>query len=251
MTRQSRYTGLSPRPVGGILVTREERARWERVLEAQRLIQQHFPDLVLVGGTAAALHSGHRYSLDGDHVLSDLRDRFERVLEQLEQLADWKTNRLSYPVLILGNFQGVDTGIRQLERTDPLEVEVVNGIRIPTVAEMIRIKAWLVVRRNQTRDYLDLCALSSLAGEKQTVEALEALDRLYPQRGIETVTRQLAKQLAEPLPADLDDLDLSQYRGVQPPWDRWEPVKANCQRLSDLIVQDLLGLGAVDPGPEG
>jgi len=29
-------------------------------------------------------------------------------------------------------------------------------IRVPTLPEMLRVKAWLVLRRNATRDYLDV-----------------------------------------------------------------------------------------------
>ncbi len=45
---------------------------WEQLLAAERHLQTLLPDAVLVGGTAAALHAGHRVSLDGDHVLADL-----------------------------------------------------------------------------------------------------------------------------------------------------------------------------------
>ena len=45
---------------------------------------------------------------------------------------------------ILGRLDGVMTGIRQLRRTRPLETEVVSGLRVPTLAEMARIRAWLL-----------------------------------------------------------------------------------------------------------
>lgn len=132
--------------------------------------------------------------------------------------------------------------VRQLRRAQPLEVEEVEGIRIPTVAEMIRVESWLIVRRNVTRDYVDVCALTATAGEDASVEALASLDRLYPQETDETVLRQLCKQLAEPRTADLDEVDLSQYRGIQPPWNQWENVASHCGRLSNLIAERLLGL---------
>jgi DNA-binding XRE family transcriptional regulator len=51
-----------------------------------------------------------------------------------------------------------------LIRQRPLEVKevVIAGktVRIPTLEEMTRIKAWLVLRRNAVRDYLDLVALA-------------------------------------------------------------------------------------------
>ena len=94
---------------------------WEQLLAAERHLQALLPDAVLVGGTAAALHAGHRVSLDGDHVLEDLRDRFDEVLADLEAAAGWKTARVRRPVLILGSLDGVLTGIRQLRRVRPMD----------------------------------------------------------------------------------------------------------------------------------
>ena len=59
----------------------EARPEWEKLLAAERHLQTLLPGAVLVGGTAASLHAGHRQSLDGykglvapwndwDHVLS-------------------------------------------------------------------------------------------------------------------------------------------------------------------------------------
>lgn len=218
-----------------------DESQWERLLDVQRLLQTHFPELVLVGGTAAALHARHRYSLDGDHVTPRLREHFQQMLERLETLAGWQTRRVRPPVMILGRFHGVETGIRQLVRAAPLETEEIRGLRVPTLPEMARVKAWLVVTRNATRDYVDLCALSERLRQR-AVEALRPLDTLYPQRSGETVTRQLCKQLAEPKPFDLGSVDLSRYRGIRPPWNRWEYVESFCQRLSDRIAQEILGL---------
>ena len=59
----------------------EELPDWERLLAAERHLQYLVPGRVLVGGTAAALHARHRLSIDGDHVLSDLRERFVEASE--------------------------------------------------------------------------------------------------------------------------------------------------------------------------
>ncbi|MDO8461720.1 MAG: hypothetical protein Q7S98_02550, partial [Deltaproteobacteria bacterium] len=53
---------------------------WERLLSSQVLFQSHFPESILVGGTAAALHAGHRVSIDADHILPDLKKRFAEIL---------------------------------------------------------------------------------------------------------------------------------------------------------------------------
>ncbi|MEJ7832038.1 MAG: hypothetical protein WKF79_03925, partial [Nocardioides sp.] len=55
-----------------------------RVLASAARLQEVVPDAVLVGGTAADYHAGHRDSLGHDHVLSDLADRYEQILEAVE-----------------------------------------------------------------------------------------------------------------------------------------------------------------------
>src|SRR3989442_14687680 len=102
---------------------------------------------------------GNRISMDGDHVLDDLRERFDEVLAALEAVSGWQTERIQRPVIILGQLDGILTGIRQLRRSVPLETELVAGLRVPTLAEMARIKAWLLITRNTVRDYLDTVVL--------------------------------------------------------------------------------------------
>src|SRR5262245_38931073 len=105
---------------------------WEKLLAAERHIQHLIAGTTLVGGTAAALHGKHRFSMDADHVLEDLRERFDDVLATLEAVAGWQTNRIQRPVIILGQLDGILTGIRQLRRTVPLETEILAGLRVPT-----------------------------------------------------------------------------------------------------------------------
>ena len=135
---------------------------WEQVLSAAARLQGLLPDAVLVGGTAAGLHAHHRTSRDADHVLSDLRSHFDEVLEQLESVAGWKTARTNRPVLILGSLDGIETGVRQLIRTEPLETTTLwvgdQRITVPTPAEILRIQGFLLLRRNATRDYVDFAA---------------------------------------------------------------------------------------------
>src|SRR6218665_2232198 len=55
----------------------------ERVWSCAAGLQRILPDAVLVGGTASAIHAEHRFSRDADHVLTDLRHRFDEVSEAL------------------------------------------------------------------------------------------------------------------------------------------------------------------------
>lgn len=216
--------------------------RFADVLHAAARLQRLVPDTVLVGGTAAAIHAGHRVSFDDDHVLADLRERFGAVLEALEATDGWITARVRAPVLILGSLEGVETGIRQLIRRRPLEVEQVEvpagSVRVPTLEEIARIKAWLVVRRNATRDHLDLVALADRLGDRAPA-VLAGLDEYYEDQigpGGRRVTTQLLRQLAEPRPYDLDAVDLRAYRHLVAPYRDWDAVAAACRDLATRVL---------------
>ena len=212
---------------------------WERVLSSAARLQQILPDAVLVGGTAAALHAAHRFSRDADHVLTDLRRRFDEVLAQLESVAGWRTARVARPVQILGSLDGVETGVRQLIRDEPLETTTIEhrgaALTIPTEAEILRIKGVLVLRRNATRDYLDFAALATRLGEAPAARALKPFDSLYPQDNGESPLQQLHVQLASARPYDLEGTDLSEYRNLAPRWHDWNTVKAACARISVAV----------------
>jgi len=221
---------------------------WDDVLAAAVRLQELVPDTVLVGGTAAALHAGHRVSLDDDHVLADLRDRFDDVLHHLEHADGWRTARVNRPVLVLGSLDGVETGVRQLIRRAPLEVEDVatpaGVVRVPTVEEMLRVKAWLVLRRNATRDYLDVAALADRIGLERAAVTCVALDEYYEDQlgpSGRRVATQLVKQLAEPLPYDLSDVDLRTYRRLDERWRDWGAVTGLCLELSEHMLGLIAG----------
>jgi len=205
---------------------------WEQVLSAAAHLQRILPGAVLVGGSAAAVYAGHRLSTDANHVLTDLRERFDQVLADLEAVAGWKTARIRRPVQILGSLDGIETGVRQLIREEPLETTQIEyrgqKITIPTEAEMLRIKAVLILQRNATRDYLDFVALADHMGDEKVVEALRSFDCLYPQPSGESALQQLQIQLANPLPYDLEELNLAEYKNLAPRWHDWQAVKAAC-----------------------
>lgn len=213
---------------------------WERLLQAERHLQAMLPDAVLVGGTAAALHAQHRQSLDGDHVLTDLRDRFDAVLAELEQASGWQTARVQRPVLILGNLDGIMTGIRQLRRVAPLECEVVQGLRIPTLAEMARVKAWLLATRHTVRDYLDAVVLLERLGPDGGAAALAKLDALYPQSSGVSVLAEVIDRLARAAPGDLASVELASFRGLVAPWTDWLHVAERGRAWAILLSSALL-----------
>jgi hypothetical protein len=216
---------------------------WDELLSAAARLQKLLPDAVLVGGTAAAVHAGHRFSHDADHVLTDLKSRFDEVLQTLESVAGWQTARVRRPVLILGNLDGVETGIRQLIREQPLETVQVptaaGELTVPTLSEILRIKAVLILKRNATRDYLDFVALAEYMGEDAVGEALRQFDGLYPQPNGQSALQQLQVQLAKPLPYDLEETRLAEYKHLAARWHDWRQVESVALKIATRLLDCL------------
>ncbi|CAG0960896.1 Heme uptake protein MmpL11 [Myxococcaceae bacterium] len=213
-----------------------------QVLASAARLQEVVPDTVLVGGSAAALHAGHRDSFDHDHVLADLIDRYQEVLEAVEATEGWATSvRASKPPFtIMGSLGGVEAGLRQMRRQRPLEtceIELGDGAVVvaPTAAEALRVKAYLVVQRNVVRDYLDVVALVDHLGEDAAVEVLSNIDTYYVDRSGEagSVLTSLVAALADPQPRDTDvTRELPRYKGLDARWHEWEDVVAACRGLA-------------------
>lgn len=221
--------------------------RLQRVLESAARLQQLVPDAVLVGGSAAALHAGHRESFDHDHVLVDLDQRYAQVLDAVEASDGWATSvRASRPPMtIMGSLDGIQAGLRNLRRTRPLEtvsIEVAPGANVtaPTAEEALRVKAYLVVQRNAVRDYLDVVALADHIGVDRAGEILRHIDDYYDDRSQQagSVRTSLALALADPKPVDVDVIpELPRYRGLDPRWHDWSSVVAACRDLALEVAE--------------
>ena len=203
------------------------------------------PDAVLVGGSAAALWADHRSSYDHDHVLEDLADRFDAVLQAIEATDGWVTNRVTPGKIILGELGDIESGVRQLIRNRPLEVAEVTlpsgqVLRVPTPEEILRIKGYLIVRRNQVRDYVDVAALSDQAGISHAAGVLGHIGDYYSDQrgaGVEGVATQLARQLADPRPADARTIkQLSEYKDLHSRWAEWKNVTEVCRAVAVEMV---------------
>jgi hypothetical protein len=216
----------------------------EDVLEKAAQLQELVPGAVLVGGSAAALYAHHRQSFDHDHVVADLVERFDTILENLEALGDWSMTRAQPGKIILGELGGIETGVRQLLRSRALETaEVeVRGKRlvVPTMAEILRVKAWLALSRNQTRDYLDIAALAEQIGLDEAADVLARMDDYYADlnRQPETVATQLVRQLSDPRPRDPEvTKQLASYKALDPHWHNWSTVEAVLADVAERMIR--------------
>src|SRR4051794_14075561 len=212
------------------------------VLTRAARLQELIPGAVLAGGSAGGYHADH------DHVVEDLVARFDTVLQTLEALDDWSTARLAGGKLILGELGGIETGIRQMVRQRPLEVEdVVIGertLRVPTIGEILRIKAWLGVSRNQTRDYLDAAALSDRIGVGRAGRVLAGIDDYHAavNGAPETVATQVARQFGEPKPKDRSVTNrLDAYKRLDPRWHDWDAVVDTLRDVAVAMIRDAGG----------
>jgi hypothetical protein len=209
---------------------------WDRALSAAARLQQIIPDAVLDGDTAAAIYDGHKTSLDDGRLFIGLRDKFDTILAQLEDVAGWKTARTNRSVSILGSLDGIETGVRQLRRTEPLETRVVfyqgYSLTIPTEAEVLRIKGFLILRRNAVRDYLDFAALADFLKTPSVIDALVNFDSLYPQQNSQSALQQLLAQLSNPMPFDFYKVDLSEYTYINSPFNEWSYVHDICTHIA-------------------
>jgi hypothetical protein len=148
--------------------------------------------------------------------------------------------------LILGQIGDIETGVRQLIRKTPLETAVLTlpsgpQLTVPTDDEMLRIKASLIVRRNQTRDYLDVVALADRIGAQAAATVLRDIDRYYADQhgGGDGVASQVYRQLSEPRPKDIATTrQLSRYKNLEPRWHSWSSVVALCRHLADAMITD-------------
>ena len=213
------------------------------MLEKAAELQLVVPGAVLVGGTAAALHARHRESHDNDHVLADLAERYDTVLENLEALGDFTLHRAQPGKIILGELGGIETGVRQMLRSRPLETTTmsVNGkaLVVPTAQEILRVKAWLALSRNQTRDYLDVAALADRIGIVESATVLAQIDEYYADvnRGEQPVATQLVRQLSDPRPRDEEVThQLDHYKALATPWQDWASVRSVLSRLTEAML---------------
>jgi hypothetical protein len=169
----------------------------EKIFESASKFQKLIPNAILVGGSATSFYANHRKSYDHDHILIDFEKRYDEIFDTLKNTKDFDILRYSKGKTILGKLDGVSAGIRQLIRKKPLEIEehtLINGakIKVPTLDEITRIKAYMALSRGYGRDYIDLIALYDKNGN--AVKTLLKIDDYYESNN-KTYKKPLATEL--------------------------------------------------------
>jgi RND superfamily putative drug exporter len=124
---------------------------------------------------------------------------------------------------------------RDVERRSPVEttnVQLPTGdrLQIPTGAETLRLKGYLLMCRNSSRDYADFAELVETVDAQTAASVLAGIDKYYcgQQSRKQWVATQLVRKLADPRPSD---------DAVDPDVD-WSQVKERCLAVAVAMLEE-------------
>jgi RND superfamily putative drug exporter len=127
------------------------------------------------------------------------------------------------------------------ERRSPVEttnVQLPTGDRllVPTGAEALRLKGYLIMCRNSSRDYADFADMVDTVEPETAAVVLSGMDRYYccqtPRR--EWMATQLVRRLADPHPSDLRDDQWSEPDAEAD----WEEVRQRCLSVAVAMLEE-------------
>jgi uncharacterized membrane protein YdfJ with MMPL/SSD domain len=127
------------------------------------------------------------------------------------------------------------------ERRSPVEtthVQLPTGdrLQVPTGAEALRLKGYLIMCRNSSRDYADFADMVETVEPENAAVVLAGMDRYYccqaPRR--QWIATQLVRRLADPHPSDFSDDDLSEPGAKAD----WEDVRRRCLSVAVAMLEE-------------
>jgi hypothetical protein len=152
----------------------------------------------LAGGTAAALHLGHRISIDLDFFGPHPFDS-SLLAGQLADLGQFRLDRIA-PDTLLGELKGVRISFFRYRYPLVAEPSLALGVRIASLQDIAAMKLDAVSRRGTKRDFVDLYFVAQ-SGLSMS-EALAWYQHKYA--GLDVNIVHLVKSLAYFADAELD-----------------------------------------------
>jgi uncharacterized membrane protein YdfJ with MMPL/SSD domain len=152
----------------------------------------------------------------------------------------WR-GRLSVALDALATAAAADTDRPVVERRSPMEttnVQLPTGdrLQIPTGAETLRLKSYLIMCRNSAKDFAELADLVDSMETQTAAVVLARMDRYYsgehPRN--QWVATQLVRRLADPHPSDVDDASMS---GPDAEAD-WARVRQRCLSVAVAMLEE-------------
>jgi hypothetical protein len=152
-----------------------QRKLWNELSETPR-------EFVLYGGTALALHLGHRHSVDFDFFGNRALDisKIEQEVPFLKgaNIIQREKNTLSAIVDRGGPVKVSFFGLPNLPRLSPPPVAKDNGLAVASLLDLAGTKTSVVQMRAEAKDYIDIDALIT-KGKVDLPLALSAAQKLY------------------------------------------------------------------------
>jgi RND superfamily putative drug exporter len=134
-----------------------------------------------------------------------------------------------------------DTDRPVVERRSPMEttnVQLPTGdrLQIPTGAETLRLKSYLIMCRNSAKDFAELADLVDSMETQTAAVVLARMDRYYSGQHPRNqwVATQLVRRLADPHPSDVDDTSMS---GPDAEAD-WARVRQRCLSVAVAMLEE-------------
>jgi len=127
-----------------------------------------------------------------------------------------------------------------VERRSPVEtanVQLPTGdrLQIPTGAETLRMKGYLLLCRNSSRDYAEFADLVDVMDTPTAAAVLAGMDKYYcgQQSRRQWVASQLVRRLADPQPSDDDDPSSGLDAEVD-----WSEVRRRCLSVAVAMLEE-------------
>jgi heme transporter len=128
-----------------------------------------------------------------------------------------------------------------VERQSPMEttnVQLPTGdrLQVPTGAETLRLKSYLVMCRNTTKDFAEFAELVDSMETQTAAVVLSSMDRYYcgDRSRKQWVATQLVRRLADPQPSDEHDTTMS---GPEAEAD-WAKVRERCLSVAVAMLEE-------------
>jgi RND superfamily putative drug exporter len=163
------------------------------------------------------------------HPVTVWRRRLAVALDALETEA-WAANEIGLEGPALTRRRPMETAAVQLPTGDRLQ--------IPTCAETLRLKGYLLMSRNSRRDYAELAELVDVLDPETVAGALRGIDKYYSGQPAERqwMATQLVCRLADPDPTARGE-DASGDGAPRTGTD-WERVRERCLAVAVSMLEE-------------
>jgi RND superfamily putative drug exporter len=119
--------------------------------------------------------------------------------------------------------------------TTNVQLPTGDRLQIPTGAETLRMKGYLLMCRNSSRDYAEFAEMVDAMDTQTAAVVLAGMDKYYcgQQPRKQWVATQLVRRLADPRPQDDDD---DPSTALDPDID-WSEVKRRCLSVAVAMLE--------------